>query len=528
MSHLVHNSLIASACVLLCRLTGMAREIVYTSLFGLSGFLDAFNTAFRLPNLLRDLFAEGALSQAYTSVAAKVRKTDGDEASWELTAKVVTQLSTLMIAIVSFGIAFAGPLMEALYQGAPSESNMSFATDLCRIMWPFIAFASLSALTMGALNVSGVFGLPMIASAAFNVVSIVLGCGIGYCIDPTFGPKALYGFAIAVTVGGVAQWMVQVPRLRREGFHWRMNFHWKDKNIYKIWGLMLPSVIASGVTQFNVFINTGFALELEAGSVTSLSTAFKLWQLPVGLFGVATGMVVLPSVSRMMVETEGKKQVGQYIAKALRLVAVFAVPCLVIYCLLADYAVSVVFQWGAFGSEAVSRTGEVLTAYAWGLLGYAGTKVIQPVFLALEKRWIPLIVALIALSLSYGCNYAFVRIFHKDASWLALTTSVITTFNFLFYFIYLRRQLGYMGGNILLSGLAKIAIAGVLMACWCWGGRQLFLVKFLEWNYFARLATMVLLCGSAALVYLSVVWMMKLPELESVKAKFFHKKIEAE
>ena len=266
---LMRNSLVASGAIFACRLTGMAREIVYTSLFGATGALDAFYTAFRIPNLLRDLFAEGALSQSYTSVASKTREAQGEAAAWELTNKVATQLSSLMIAIVTLGILFAGPVMEALYSGDHSLTEQLFATDLSRIMWPFIGFASLSALIMGALNMVGVFGLPMLASAAFNVTSILLGLLIGYFIDPSFGPKALYGFACGVTIGGMAQIAVQLPKLSKTGFRWKPNFQWDDPRVRKIWGLMLPSVLASGVTQFTIFINTGFALDLQKGSVTA-------------------------------------------------------------------------------------------------------------------------------------------------------------------------------------------------------------------------------------------------------------------
>ena len=349
---LMRNSLVASGAIFACRLTGMAREIVYTSLFGATGVLDAFYTAFRIPNLLRDLFAEGALSQSYTSVASKTREAEGDAAAWELTNKVATQLSTLMVAIVTLGILFAGPIMEALYSGDHSVTDQLFATDLSRIMWPFIGFASLSALVMGALNMVGVFGLPMLASAAFNVTSIVLGLLIGWFIDPSFGPKALYGFACGVTLGGMAQIAVQLPKLRRTGFRWKPNFQWNDPKIKKIWGLMLPSVLASGVTQFTIFINTGFALNLQKGSVTALTTAFRLWQLPVGLFGVATGMVVLPAVSRMMVG-DGRKEVAAHIAKGLRLVAFFAVPAFLILYILGTEFVSSVYQWGRFNQDAV-------------------------------------------------------------------------------------------------------------------------------------------------------------------------------
>lgn len=518
----MRNTLVASSCIFLCRMTGMLREAVYMSLFGPGAAMDAFYTAFRIPNLLRDLFAEGALSQAYTSIASKTRKSEGDDAAWELTSKVATQLSTLMVAIVTLGILFSGPLMESLYNGSPDGTDVEFAIQLSQLMWPFIAFASLSALVMGALNVVGVFGLPMLASASFNIVSILIGVGVGYFFDPTFGPRALYGFAIGVTVGGLSQWLVQVPRLMKEGFHWKLDFQWRDPKVYKIWGLMLPSVVASGVTQFNIFINTGFALELKGGSVTSLATAFKIWQLPVGLFGVATGMVVLPAVSRMMVG-EGRKEIGEHIAKALRFVAVFAVPSVAVLMILGQETVSVIYQRGSFLAEDSMFAGNILCAYSLGLLGYAGTKVIQPVFLALEKRWLPLIVSGLALCVSYGLNYAFVRIYHKDASWLALSTSVITTLNFLYYFIYLRKQLGGICGKMLLSGLTRIAIAGGGFALVCWGCKEWLMQGFLTWNYMDRLLMMVSVCAVAGVVYFCIAWLLRIPELDMLRAKFTKK-----
>ena len=480
--------------------------------------LDAFYTAFRIPNLLRDLFAEGALSQSYTSVASKTREAEGDAAAWELTNKVATQLSTLMVAIVTLGILFAGPIMEALYSGDHSVTDQLFATDLSRIMWPFIGFASLSALVMGALNMVGVFGLPMLASAAFNVTSIVLGLLIGWFIDPSFGPKALYGFACGVTLGGMAQIAVQLPKLRRTGFRWKPNFQWNDPKIKKIWGLMLPSVLASGVTQFTIFINTGFALNLQKGSVTALTTAFRLWQLPVGLFGVATGMVVLPAVSRMMVGN-GRKEVAAHIAKGLRLVAFFAVPAFLILYILGTEFVSSVYQWGRFNQDAVRYTGEVLGAYSLGLLGYAGTKVVQPVFLALEKRWVPLIAAAVALAISIGLNYYFVYVLHKNAAWLAFTTSVVTTFNFLFYFLYLRRQLGGMDGKTLVSGLLKILAAAALLGAVCWAGKTWFLQGFLDWSFPSRVLGISLVCGCAGIIYLLAAFLLKTPELDAARAK---------
>ncbi|MFR4417387.1 MAG: murein biosynthesis integral membrane protein MurJ [Akkermansia sp.] len=478
---LMRNSLVASGAIFACRLTGMAREIVYTSLFGATGALDAFYTAFRIPNLLRDLFAEGALSQSYTSVASKTREAQGEAAAWELTNKVATQLSALMIAIVTLGIHLPGPVW-ALYSGDHSLTDQLFATDLSRIMWPFIGFASLSALIMGALNMVGVFGLPMLASAAFNVTSILLGLLIGYFIDPSFGPKALYGFACGVTIGGMAQIAVQLPKLSKTGFRWKPNFQWDDPRVRKIWGLMLPSVLASGVTQFTIFINTGFALTFRKAPSPALTTAFRLCVTSRGSLRRGDGHGGPPAVSRMMVG-DGRKEVAVHIAKGLRLVAFFAVPAFLILSILGTEFVSAVYQWGRFNQEAVRYTGEVLGAYSLGLLGYAGTKVVQPVFLALEKRWVPLIAAAVALAISIGLNYYFVGL-HKNAAWLALTTSWSppSTSSLLLT----APPAGRRGRWTLFSGLGRILAAE---SCWepCWAGKTWFLQDFLNWSFPARL-----------------------------------------
>lgn len=503
-------TLMTSGAILLCRFSGLLREIVFTSIFGLGAALDAFNIAFRIPNLLRDLLAEGALSQAFTSVLAKRRKTEGDESAWLLARRMGTQVGLLMLVVVCLGIFFAQPIMAYMFNSRPED--VLLATQLNQIMWPFIAFVSFAALVMGMLNIIGTFALPMLASGAFNVVTIVVGLGLGWWIDPSFGAKSLIGFAIAVSLGGLAQWLVQCPPLRKAGFRFRPDFHWKDKGISKIWGLMLPAVLASGITQINVFINAGFALELTQGSVSALSTAFRLWQLPVGVFGVATGMIVLPDIARLAVG-DGRVAMAEKLSDAFRQIAFFAFPSAVILYFLSDEVVSLMYQRGKFDAQAVQLTGSVLQTYALGLLGYAGIKVAQPIFIALEKKWVPLNIALVAFGINYGMNYTFVRVLHKDCSWLALTTSVVITLNFLAYYGLLHKLLGHLPTGKLLKGVVRTAVAAAAMAGVCFGVKTLFFAEFVTWGFFGRLCALGGLIGVAGLVFLSVAWLTKAPEM---------------
>lgn len=624
------NSLIATAAIFCCRFTGLIREITYQSLFGATGAMDAFLAAYRVPNMLRDMFAEGALSQSFTSAMSKVEKVEGPAAAWQLANKVFSQLISLMLCIVAAGVLVAGLCMQQIYppralveytveaptapsagklqveagdesgsygcsalfqgvrhnadgeavasfsgavplralsatsclkegalrninpgeqvylytasEGIPAKGSnslpllkvepqdfMQLATNLCRIMWPFILFASVSALCMGALNVFGIFGLPNLASAAFNIVTIVVGSLLGWLIDPGFGPTALYGFAVAVLLGGLAQILVQVPKMRLKGYRpgWNLALAVKggrlcitDPVVRKVWLLIIPGVIAAGITQTNIFINTAFAMYLPGGSVTALSAAFHLWQLPVALFGVAVGMVVLPSVSRMTLTGEGKREIPVHLAQAMRFVAFFAVPSMVFLGVWGESIVSTFYQHGRFDAAASQLTGQVLAAYSVGLLGYAGMKVLQPIFMALEKPWAPAGLAIVAFCLSVGLNYFFVHVLHLTASWLALTTSAVTTLNFLFYFFYLRHLLGHMACGTLLPGLLRILLAGGILGLACWQVRELFLVGFTGWEFMHRLFAIALagvVCGA---VYLAACFVLRVPELDAFVRKF--------
>ncbi len=612
------KSLIATAAIFCCRFTGLLREVVYTGLFGATGALDAFLTAFRIPNMLRDMFAEGALSQSFTSVMSKVEEQEGREAAWKMASQVISQLISLMVCLVSLGVLLAGVCMQQLYPErarvvleVPAEAPMApaaeftylglrtdadslkeavfvgdsrldalteqscirvdelerraavgktvtlsltapakpagdsrsfrveaqdfmgLAANLCRIMWPFILLASLSALCMGALNVFGVFGLPNLASAAFNLTTVAVGSLLGWFIDPAFGPKALYGFAVAVLFGGAAQVAVQLPKLRQLGYrpNWNIGLSlqlgrlaFTDAAVRRVWMLMIPGVIAAGITQTNIFINTSFALYLPGGAVTALSAAFHLWQLPVALFGVAMGMVVLPSVSRMTLTSGGQSDIPEHLARAMRFVAFFAVPSAVLLGLWGEEVISIFFQRGRFDAAASALTGQVLAAYSLGLLGYAGMKVLQPIFLALEKPWAPAGLALVACAISVGLNYMFVHVFHLGVQWLALTTASVTTLNFLFYFFYLRHLLGNMACGVLIPGLLRILAAGALLGVICWEMEGLFFDGFTSWGFFARFGALALGGCVAGVLYLAACYLFRVPELEEFSAKFLRRR----
>ena len=273
-------------------------------------------------------------------------------------------------------------------------------------MFPFILLVSLAALVMGMLNAKNVFGMPAMASSFFNIGSIVGGVLLGAWIDPQFGPRALIGLAIGTLIGGALQLGVQLPQLRRLGYHFRPDFAWRDAGVSAILALMGPSVIAASTTQFNVLINSMFASTLGDGPIFWLSIAFRLMQLPLGLFGVALGTVTLPLLSRLAVAGDMGAFRGE-LSRGMRLAFLLTVPSTVGLMMLAEPIISVLYQHGRFDAHQTAQAAGALRFYAIGLCGYAALKVLVNAFYALDRRKTPMLVSFLAVALNLLFNWIF-------------------------------------------------------------------------------------------------------------------------
>src|SRR5438046_397935 len=288
---------IVGMAVLRSRVLGLIREMVFAGLFGAGRNLDAFLMAFRLPNLLRDLFAEGALSTAFITTFSKKIAVEGDESAWRLANKVATLTAVFMSAVTLLGILFAPHLVALLTWGSWPPDKTALTILLTRIMWPFMLLVSLAALVMGILNAKHVFGPPAMASSYFNLGSIIGGVAIGWWLDPPFGARCLTGLAFGTLIGGGWQLIAQLPSLRHVGYRYCADFQWGDEGVRTVLALMGPAVIAASAVQVNVLINSGFAASLGNGPVSWLNLAFRLMQLPLGIFVVAIGTVTMPLVA---------------------------------------------------------------------------------------------------------------------------------------------------------------------------------------------------------------------------------------
>lgn len=493
------------------RILGLAREMIFAALFR-PELLGMFFQAFKFSNLLRDLFAEGALSMAFITVFSQKIEREGPQAAWRLAAKVATLTAVFMSAVTLLCIVFAGPLIEYVIAPGFSQENKETTILLTRIMYPFILLVSLAALAMGMLNSRNVFGIPAMASSFFNIGSIVGGVAIGWWIDPAFGRDALTGLAIGTLIGGFLQLAIQFPSLWKVGFRFRPDFAWNDSDLKRMLILMTPAVIAASAVQVNVMVNAIFASFLGTAAVAWLQYAFRLMQLPLGMFGVAVATITTPVVSRISA-TGDLGSVSSTLGRAMRLALFLTVPAATGLYLLADPILSLLYERGETTAFDVAQAAGALKMYVIGLASYSMIKVVTPAFYAIDKKWLPMTVSFLSIGLNLGLNYWFIFHLGLGHEGLALAVSISATANFLCLFLLLSREThGLEAGRLLLAiartGLAAAALGAVAWFGAEWGARWIDAPHFLT-----RLASLLALIGIAGGTYLLVCFALRVPEV---------------
>jgi putative peptidoglycan lipid II flippase len=469
--------------ILCSRVLGLIREVVFAAMFGASRNMDAFLTAFRAPNMLRDLFAEGALSTAFVTTFSRRIAQAGDRSAWELASKVATLTLVFMSAVSLLGVVFAPVLIDILAPGFPA-GKAELTVLLTRIMFPFILLVSLAALAMGMLNAKNVFGPPAMASAFFNIGSIVGGVTLCYWLDPQpdwrhphFGERGLVGLSIATLIGGLLQLAVQFPSLRRVGFRFRPDFKWRDSGVRTILGMMGPAMIAASAVQVNVAVNSIFASGLGDGPIAWLNIAFRLMQLPLGIFGVAVATVTLPLVSRSAA-VGNTSEFRSALAHSVRLVLLLTIPAAIGLIILAEPIIELIYQHGRFTHYATIQTAAALQFYAIGLAGYSADKVLAPAFYALDKRHLPMFVSLTSIAVNFSLNWFFTYHLHLGHRGLALSTSLVAITNFFFLYSMMRYYTKHLETGAMLKTVGKLLIAGVGLAAICWVTRSFFFMRY--------------------------------------------------
>jgi putative peptidoglycan lipid II flippase len=501
--------------VMFSRVLGLAREQIFAALFGGGMAMDAFTAAFRIPNLLRDLFAEGALSAAFVTTFSKTIARGGDADAWQLADKVATMTAIVLGLICAAGMIFSDSLVALLAPGFDQE-KAALTAHLTRIMFPFILLVSLAALVMGMLNAKNKFGMPAMASSFFNIGSIVGGVTLGYWLDPHFGPRALIGLAFATLIGGALQLIVQLPTLARLGYRFRVDLHWRDPGVKAILLLMGPAVIAASTTQFNVLVNSMFASTLGDGAIFWLAIAFRLMQLPLGLFGVALGTVTLPLLSRLVVAGRIDGFRGE-LARAMRWAFLLTVPSTVGLMMLAEPIISVLYQHGKFDAYQAGQAAGALRFYAVGLAGYAALKVLVNAFYALDRRKTPMVVSLMAVALNLLLNWLFVFRLSLGVRGLAFSTGCVATFNFLVLYALMQAQLKGLESRRLLILIGKVLLASAAMGAVCAASSHWLLADWPQQPFLPKLAELLATVIAGALVFAGAGVLLHVEELKELR-----------
>lgn len=460
---IVRSASLMSLATMASRLLGLVREQLFAFLFGAGLATDAFNVAFRIPNLLRDLFAEGAMSSAFVPTFTATMTRDGPRAAWRLANLVIHALLVVVSLIVIAGLVWSEEIIT-LYASSFGDApgKLALTVLLTRIMMPFLLLVALAAAAMGCLNARGRFFVPAIAPAMFNAATIVMGVLIWRFPD-AFGARPIIWMAIAALIGGVGQIAIQAPFLWKEGYRFRLVTRLReifgDPGVRRILTLMLPATIGLAATQVNIFVNTYFATSIPS-AVSWLNYAFRLMQLPLGLFGVAIAVATLPAISRHVAE-ENHGEFRRTLQHSLRLVFAINVPASIGLAVLGAPIIRLIFEHGAFLPSDTRATAAALAFYALGLFAYSGVKVLVPAFYALGRTRAPVAISVLSVGANVALSIALIG--PMGYRGLALATSLAAILNFALLMIFMRRAAGDIGGGSLLFALFKIAAAAAFM-----------------------------------------------------------------
>lgn len=529
---------IVSIAVMFSRVLGLVRETVFARFFGAGYLYDAFVVAFKIPNILRDLFAEGALSAAFVKVFTdyQIRKTERE--AWELASLVFNVLAVVMSVITVVGILIAPWVVPLLARGFPPE-KAALAVTLTQLMFPFILLVALAALAMGVLNTKGRFGIPASASTAFNIFSITTGIFIAYWLsggtweisnDKNIIPSnsaqwAIIGMAIGTLIGGAAQLFIQLPSLLGVGFKFSPRVSFSDPGVKRVMRLMGPALIGTSAIQIKVLVDVFVVSGIE-GAQSWLSFSFRLMQFPIGLFGVAIGTAAIPTLSRLASE-ENIVKFRDTLADAMKLVFLMTVPAACGLIVLGEPIVALIYQGGAFRAFDTNMVAWALAAYSIGLAGYAAIKVLSPSFYALDDARTPMYVSVASVLVHAPVSYGMMTLLSTVGVTperpngfghvgVALATSAVALVNFTALTIFMRHKIKRLNGRVIFSGFIRVAIAAAVMSAVCYFSYHSLSGYFVEKNFFVRLIEAFVPIGLGGITFLIMAKLFRISEIEQV------------
>ncbi|WP_025870341.1 murein biosynthesis integral membrane protein MurJ [Methylobacillus glycogenes] len=485
------------------RILGFVRDTLIARVFGAGVYTDAFFVAFKIPNLLRRLFAEGAFSQAFVPVLAEYKNRRGHEATQDLVSKVATLLGLVLMLVTALGM-LAAPLIA--YISAPGwahsePESLALTIDMLRVIFPYILLISLVSLAGGVLNTYSRFSVPAFTPVWLNLAFIIAALFFA----PYFDPPIMV-LAWAVFAGGLLQLGFQLPFLCKIGMLPRLRLDLHDEGVWRILRLMGPAVFGVSIAQLSLLINTIFASFLESGSVSWLYYADRLMEFPTGLLGVALGTILLPSLSKSVAD-KAEHEYSSLLDWGLRLTLMLALPAAVALAVLSVPLVTSLFHYGAFAEHDVWMTRQALMAYSLGLLGLILVKVLAPAFYARQNVKTPVKIALFTLLATQLMNLLFVGWLHHAGLALAIGLGACINASLLYY--YLRRAGTYQPLPGWAAFLLRVLLALILMglALWFAAGTSASWLHADLWHKLLKLSGLVAL---GVLVYFGSLWVLGL------------------
>jgi putative peptidoglycan lipid II flippase len=509
--HILKSASIISMVTVVSRVLGYLRDQRITLLLGTSPIADAYVLAYRIPNLFRRLVAEGSMTASFIPVFTTYMKEKSKEEVWEFANKLFWTLALVVAVITILGMIFS-PAVVHLFAG--TNIAAAKAIELNRIVFPYLFFISLAALAMGILNCFHLFGLPAATSVVLNVATIVFTFAFfrKYFADPATA------IVVGILVGGVLQFLMQVPTLVKKGMKFNFGISFSHPGIREVARLMLPRLFGIGVGQINLFVDTRFATAslMPQGSLASLYVADRVMELVLGGYAIAVATAIMPMMSHQAAAKDFES-LKRTLAFSVRIVAFITVPAALGLMILREPIIRVLFQHGQFVAESTRLTARALLYYAIGLPALASVKLVVPAFYSTADTKTPVIVATISLALNIVLNIVFLEFFFRRVQngGPALATAIASFFDFFALFLIFRFRHGSMGTWEVFRSFGKIFVCAGIMGVGCWFGNY-YTAFTVHSRFLVQLMVFSGLIAGATALYLGLAWLFRCSEIHEV------------
>ena len=506
---ILRASVLISAATLVSRILGFVRDIVLARLFGAGLAADAFFVAYRIPNMLRELFAEGSMAAAFIPVFSEYLKKRSHQDAKDLANAAFTTLLLLLSVVCVLGVLGAPVIVSVIAMGfADDPEKQALTIELTRMMFPYLIFIGLSALVMGILNSVRSFAAPAFAPVMFNLT--IMSCA--FLLAPQLS-NPIYGIAIGVVLGGCAQFLIQLPHLKKANFSLSFRFDLQHPGVKRIGVLIIPTIFGLGITQANLLLNTILASFLAAGSVTFLFYGMRLIHFPLGLVGIALATAILPSLSALTADG-AHDELSRRVEFGLRHVFFLMIPATVGLIMLRIPLIHLFFEHGEFTAEATRGTAMAVAFYAIGLWAFGAIRIVVSAFYAMQDTRTPVRVAMLALCCNIVLSLSLMSPLQHGG--LALATSVATMLNVSVLLVFLVKKIGHLDWPAILTSLLRTAFASIVVVVVCqWVAIHDLWLQHESWS--AKAVLLAAGVGLSIAGYLGIHLLMRSPELAAMR-----------